>query len=259
VDKSSARASFLPPFVAFVEPSVDADRATLRERCIKAIGSPQRQGSVAMARFQTFALALSGLAVAGPGVAADLFIDFDVNPGGTAISAPTAFDNASPLRNTYATWGVHFSGPQAGEGGAILNASSFTSPALSGVNFLAFSAVEPGFAGPETIRFDTPMSVVSISASALSHPMTFTMQALDGSGAVVDTASLALSGAGYGALSVNSSADIRAVVLSVRGAGTNAYVFDNLFVSTVPEPPSALLAALGLGLIGWRRVMKPAP
>jgi len=212
-----------------------------------------------MTRFQTFVLALSGIAVAGPARAADVFIDFDVTPSGTAISAPTAFDNASSLRNTYAAWGVHFSGPQAGEGGAILNSSSFTSRALSGANFLAFSAIAPGFVGPETIRFDTAMSVVSISASALSHPMTFTMQALDAGGAVVDTASLALSGAGYGALSVNSSANIRAVVLSASGAGTNAYVFDNLFASTVPEPPSALLAALGLGLIAWRRAVKRAP
>jgi len=214
-----------------------------------------------MTLFRTFMLAVSAAAATGPALAGSVFIDFDTNPSGVAIDAPTTFDSASPLRNTYAAWGVHFSGPAADEGGAILNASSFTSPALSGANFLAFSALAPGFVGPDTIRFDTAMSAVSLSASALSHPMTFTLQALDAGGMVVDSASLALSGAGYGVLSVGSAGDIRAVVLSVSGAGTNAFVFDNLWASTspVPEPPAVLLAALGLGVIARRRAARPLP
>ena len=195
------------------------------------------------------------LVAAGSAQAASIFIDFDVDASGHPITAPSAFDNASPLRNTYAAWGVHFSGPAAGEGGAILNASTFTSHALSGSNFLAFSAVAPGFVAPETITFDSLMSTVSISASPLSHPMTFTLQALNSSGAVVDTQSLLLTGAGYGQLSVSSSADIHAVVFSVSGAGFNAYVADNLSASTspVPEPSTALLAALGCGALALRR------
>jgi hypothetical protein len=203
------------------------------------------------------------LLAAGPARAASIFIDFDVDTTGHPITAPADFDHASSLRNTYAAWGVHFSGPGVGQGGAILNASTFTSHALSGSNFLAFSAVAPGFVAPETITFDSLMSTVSISASPLSHPMTFTLQALNTSGAVVDTQSLLLTGAGYGQLSVSSSADIHAVVFSVSGSGFNAYVADNLSAATspVPEPSVALLAALGGGLLAWRRpaATKSAP
>lgn len=209
-----------------------------------------------MTRFLGSLAALAAAVAAAPAMAASVFIDFDTNPSGQPINAPAAFDNASPLRNTFAAWGVHFSGAQPGQGGAILNASSFTSHALSGGNFLAFSAIAPGFVAPETISFDTAMAAVSISASALSHPMTFTMQAFTAGGSLVDSASLALGGPGYGLLSVGSpAADIRKVVLSVSGAGFNAYVFDNLSASTapVPEPSAALLFALGGGLVAWRR------
>lgn len=210
-----------------------------------------------MTTLRKLMLALTAAVGAAPAVAASIFIDFDVNTSGAAINAPTTFDNANPLRNTYAAWGVHFSGPSSGEGGAILNSSSFTTKALSGANFLAFSAVAPGFVAPETIGFDTAMSSVSISASALSHPMVFTMQGLDAGGSVIVHTSLALSGAGYGTLTVNSTTtEIRSVVLSVSGAGTNAYVFDNLAASAapVPEPAPALLFTLGGFVMGWRRL-----
>jgi hypothetical protein len=181
-----------------------------------------------------------------------------VDANGNPIAAPTTFDNASPLGNAYSKLGVVFSGPGLDQGGAILNSSSFTSPALSGSNFLAFSAIAPGFVTPETITFNTPMSFVSIYASSLSHSMTFKMEAFNASGSSLDSQTLTLSSAGYTQLSVQSPGNIKSVVLTVTNAGPNAYVFDDFTASStsVPEPSSLLLVACG-GFLAYRRRRSP--
>jgi len=166
---------------------------------------------------------------------ADIVINFDVNPNGQAIAAPAAFDSAGPLHNTYAAFGVHFSGPSSNQGGALLNSSSFVSHARSGFNFLAFSAVESNqFVGPETISFDSPVLAVSIYACSLGHPLTFTMQAFNAAGELVDSDSINAVGTGYNLLSVASDAGIRSVVLASPGAGFNAFVFDDLLATRPP-------------------------
>ncbi|MBI1190268.1 MAG: hypothetical protein GC200_06250 [Tepidisphaera sp.] len=163
-------------------------------------------------------------------------INFDVNPAGQAISAPAAFDNASPLHNTFAAWGVHFSGANSNQGGALLNDSTFSVRAFSGHNFLALSTVESTeFGGPETITFDVPMTQVSIEASGIGHPLAFQMQAFDASGVMVDSDTLTT--AGWSQMTVASNAGIRSVTLRVLTSGVNTVTFDDLLA--VPEmPPS---------------------
>ena len=172
------------------------------------------------------------MVVMGCGAArADISINFEVDASGQPISAPAAFDNAGPLRDAYAAWGVHFSGPTSAQGGAVLNDSTFALPARSGHNMLALSGIEPAeFGGPETISFDSPVYLVSIYASGIGHPYTFTMQAFDAGGTLLDSTSLLT--AGFGRLTVSSSTGIRRVVLSAPSAGVNTYVYDDLFAST---------------------------
>lgn len=125
------------------------------------------------------------LLIGGGRARGDVFISFDANASGQPLNAPAAFDNAGPLREAYAALGVHFAGPgtPTAQGGAILNSSTFVSPAHSGANFLAFSGVEGSeFVGPERVTFDSLMSSVSVFASCLGHPQTFTVQAYDAPG-----------------------------------------------------------------------------
>ncbi len=168
--------------------------------------------------------------------ATDIHIDFDKKAINQPISAPALFDSASPLTNLYAPLGVHFAGPAAEQGGAILNDSTFTMDALSGHNFLAFSAVAGEFVAPETITFDVPMSFVSIHASGLFHPFTFTMQAFDQGGVLLDTSTITTGI--FGTLSVVSCSKIKKVVLTVPNAGLNSFVFDDLFASTATASPT---------------------
>jgi hypothetical protein len=176
-------------------------------------------------------------------------INFDVDSGGTAITAPATFDNGSPLHNLYAPLGVHFTGSTPDGGGYILNDSTFTTKARSGSNFLAFSF---GL-GPETVTFDTPLSSASIFVSSLSHIISFEMDAFDAGGALLDSDTLSSSIQGYNELSVASPSGIKKIVLSVvSNPGLNSYVFDDFFATAVPEPSSFLLFAGG-GIIFWFR------
>jgi hypothetical protein len=192
-----------------------------------------RPVALALVSYSVLLVALSPLH------AATFTIDFDVNAVGQAISAPSIFDNASPLRNLYSPLGVHFNGPTVDSGGYILNDSTFTTPARSGSNFLAFSA----YTGPETVTFDSPMSFVSVYACGLGHTYSFTLQAFDVAGNLLDTNTLSTSG--YSQLSVSSAGAIRKVTLAAPTAGVNSYVFDDLFVTSVPEPSKMAIWAVG--------------
>jgi hypothetical protein len=193
-------------------------------------------------------------ALCAVGVAqADITINFDMDANGQPIAAPAAFDSASQLRNLYAPLGVHFSGPTSTQGGAILNDSTFALPARSRFNLLALTGIEASeFSGPETISFDMPVFLVSIYASGIGHPYTFTMDAFDAGGGLVGTNSVTT--AGFSQLSVASASGIRSVRLSAPSAGINTYVYDDLFASTVPAPASiVLLTGGGVFLLRRRR------
>jgi hypothetical protein len=188
------------------------------------------------------------LAAVSPARAGSVSINFDVNAGGQSIVAPATFDNGSPLGNLYAALGVHFSGPTPETGGYILNDSTFTSKAHSGVNFLAFTA---GL-GPETITFDSLQAAASIYASSLSHAMTFRLEAFDAGGALLDSQAISTSSPGYSQLGVASSAGIKKLVLTVlNNPGGNAYVFDDLVATSVGSSAPWIDLGSGLGSGTW--------
>jgi hypothetical protein len=95
-------------------------------------------------------------------------IDFD------DASAPCNFSLTTAVREQYATRGVHFDGPAALDGGAILDeCGSFGVSGHSSPNFIAFNTgatlMDGGKPrGPQTIRFDFPLSSVRILAGHAS-------------------------------------------------------------------------------------------
>jgi hypothetical protein len=111
--------------------------------------------------------------------AAVTVLDFDYGTAGT----PCAFSSENPLREKYAGFGIHFAGPNATDGGAILDqCSAYGVAPHSGSRFLAFNAgatlANGGTAtGPETIRFDSVKRVVQIyvSQGAATGTATFTL------------------------------------------------------------------------------------
>lgn len=77
-------------------------------------------------------------------------------------TAPCLFDDTQPLTDEYASVGVHFTGPYAGAGGAILNqCGGFGIRARSGKEFLAFNVDLTYGKTPETITFDRPATRVA--------------------------------------------------------------------------------------------------
>ncbi len=174
-------------------------------------------------------------------------INFDTDAAGNPLSAPADFADTSPLTNLYATLGVNFSGPSAGNGGAILNQTGgFGVNARSGQNFLAFNGGSIGTAytasNPETISFDLSQSMVSLWVSVGGIPgSTISLTAFDASSNVVSTDALTIStGSTYSQLLV-TGAGIRSVALT----GPSVFVADDLGFSTAgtaaPLPNTAVL------------------
>src|SRR5687768_16350986 len=92
---------------------------------------------------QIWAAGMGILILAGGAAhAAPVTIDFERLPDGTAVTAPTVFTAASPVREEFAGLGVHFAVPGGHPanvaGGAILS-GSFGVAGFSGSNFLAFN------------------------------------------------------------------------------------------------------------------------
>jgi hypothetical protein len=234
-------------------------------------------------------VAAVGLCLAAPGFGRAGLITFDepfvaglpvtVNYGGLL--------HATPLTESYAAEGVHFSGPNNGDGtvngGAIVNNPgdlyNFGAAPHSGDNVLAFNRNAqlgggfywPPFGGPtgkatdpETITFDSTQSQVSIWAAGGLLPHQFLIQGFDANNSLVDSQTLTTQD--WSELTV-SGAGIQSVVLTETGHAWDSWVYDDLSFTPdggsvsvaggpaqgAPEPTSLVLLCLGgFGLAGWR-------
>jgi hypothetical protein len=155
------------------------------------------------------------------------FDDFD---------AETLFVNSDgPLRDRYASFGLHFTGPAANDGGAVLDVSSFSVTGESVPNALAFNtgvtytATQGGGVarGPETIMFDTPIHAASIRAGQAAGG-TVRLTAFDGATPVSTNFQTA-----QAALQTLDVAAARITSLRIEFSGT-ASVWDDLTWSTSP-------------------------
>ena len=116
---------------------------------------------------RTFTLAILAL-TASPALAGSdvLVIDFETP------TATTGFSGMPALTNEYASDGLLFAGPIAGDGGAVLNqGGNFGVNARSGVQFLAFNdgaSSQTGTPrGPE--RLSSKVETISIWWTETSH------------------------------------------------------------------------------------------
>ena len=164
---------------------------------------------------------LAGLGAAPGAHAAVRTINFD------DVVAPSAFASTTPLTTQYAAQGVTFSGPAAGQGGAILDESgNFGVSGHSSPNFLAFNTGTYAI-GPETILFASPAHSVEIKAGQTGGG-TITVTAFDGSTPVAE--SFRTSAPALATLLVQA-----ARITSVRLAFTGTtVVFDDLTWASAP-------------------------
>ena len=176
-----------------------------------------------------------------PVAASQVVVDFDVDPAGNPIVAPSGFQEATRLDDLYAPLGVTFAGPGPQDGGAILNEyrSGFDVKPRSGSNFFAFSVTASYSDGgiprpPEMIMFETPVTSVSIFAGD-GNVHTFTMEAFDSAGQSLALDTRSNVGGEYVELSVSGS-DIRSVVIDRPNGADDGFVFDDLTYTPVPEP-----------------------
>lgn len=185
------------------------------------------------------------------------FIDFD------NVSAPELFIQTTALRELYASGGVHFSGPAALDGGAIINKDgNFGVNPLSGDNFLAFSRSNTAIlAGggrpidPLIITFDFPLAEVSIWASGGRTTDTFTMSAYNNSDDLIAFTTLDTQNWGelkiFGAVAVTNF--VKVVLTQTQSAEENVgpyFVYDNLSFNFAPVPIPSTILLLGSGLLG---------
>jgi hypothetical protein len=189
---------------------------------------------------------------------ATIAINFDTDPNGLPITAPSAFSETKHLSELYASLGVHFGGPGDLDGGAILHQdSNFGVNARSGLRFLAFNRGAVMADGgvprdPEKIRFDVLMSDLSVFVAGGGIVRTFVIEAFDANGNLVDSDTVKTQA--FSQLQVASPIGIRSVTLSVTEAGNHvAFVVDDLSGHTIPEPAGALLIGMASLLAGRLR------
>ena len=151
-------------------------RIALRFTALRAAGTTTVSGGISGARTTGGCCGHGGLspdATGATGVTTQTVgtqvINFDDAVAPDPNPAPCSFINTNALTERYASRGVHFAGPAAGSGGAILNqCGSFGVNGHSSPNFLAFntgvnySNGKPA-SGPETITFNKPISTATIN------------------------------------------------------------------------------------------------
>jgi hypothetical protein len=197
-----------------------------------------------------FAVVVATVTVAGPSWGASVTINFDTTATGSPLVAPSHFIDTTPLTQAYSSLGVHFSGQ-----GSILNAASnFGIQPRSGSNFLAFNG-SAGYGPPETISFDAPQFRVSMFVASGGPAADYSLQAFDGTGALLNTTTLHLGSSNtYSLLSVDG-AGIRSVRLSyAEMTADNTIVVDDLtFTTSTPLPSAATAGMVLMGGLGLRR------
>jgi hypothetical protein len=234
------------------------------------------------------AFAAVGLCLAVPGLGRAGLITFDDHyvAGIANTVSYNGLQNATQLTEAYAAEGVHFSGPNNGDG--TLNGGAIVYDAgdqynlgvapHSGNNVLAFNRNAQVGGGPyyywfpqspagkatdpETITFDSTQSQVSIWAAGGLQAHQFLIQGFDANNSLVDSQTATTQG--WSELTL-SGGGIQSVVLTEIGHAGDSWVYDDLSftpdgsagvaggASGAPEPGSLVLLSLGgFGLAGWR-------
>jgi hypothetical protein len=167
----------------------------------------------------------------GSAEAAVTVLDFDYGPAGE----PCAFADVGPLREKYAGFGIHFSGPNATDGGAIQDTcGNWGVEPRSGLRFLAFASDgQLGNGGvarwPEKISFDSVKRVVQIYVSQSGFSVgdaTFTMVGKR-AGKVIRTATVDTSTSDWVRLRVQARNGFSRVVLRASDPD-DAWLADDL-------------------------------
>lgn len=168
---------------------------------------------------------------------------------------PASFDLTKALRTEY--FGLTFAGPDANDGGAILNKfGNFGFDPRSGDNFLAFNnkidqdiMTDGGRPeDPETIIFSELVSDVEIWANGFACE--FRMDVLNVAGGIIGSVEVDADGE-WVKLSFASNTPIQAIVLT-ETTGDQAFCFDDLNYTPVPTPGALGMLAVG-GLLTARR------
>lgn len=220
------------------------------------------------------AVAAVGLCLALPDLGQAGLITFD-DQYVAGIPVPVNYNlvQATPLTDSYAAEGVHFSGPNNNDGtvngGAIVEDVPFyMAPGdylnfgvlpHSGTNMLAFNRNAqlggssyyyggpiglPGQAtDPETITFDSAQSRVSIWAAGGLEAHQFLIQGFDPNNNLVSSQTLTTQG--WAQLTV-SAGDIQSVVLTEIGGIHDSWVYDDL--SFTPSDLTIVVAGIGNSL-----------
>lgn len=174
-------------------------------------------------------LALSAVvATPGPASAAvETLVTFD------GFDAPSGFSETGPLRNQYSAKGVRFRGPNATDGGAVLDKDGGwpVSP-VSGENWLAFNpeaTMSNGGTpvGPQKMIFDRRQNVVRILVNQSgSDSVVFTLVGKRGDRTVARSV-FSTNNANWETLRVSNRRGMSAVVLKTTDSGP--WLADNLF------------------------------
>ena len=168
-----------------------------------------------------------------PGAALADLIDFEAAPG-----------NHNTIGNFYAGQGITFEATWDFHNWAAGN-TSFTINGLWGAH-------PQGSDSSGYINSATGLTDASVLVKASSgHTMTMEAYAgLNGTGALLDSASVLSSGTGTAHLLSVSGSNIGSVVIT-NGGGF--WAADNFDFTPIPAPGAALLGVMGLGLVAWVR------
>jgi hypothetical protein len=207
-----------------------------------------------MGRFFVLFATLSLFLFSSPGDACALEV---VSIGFDNVIGKIGYRSANPLRDEYASLGVHFRGEAEKDGGAILIAEAIGFNAQSSPNVLAFNRTaklaNDGIATwPEIIFFDSLWKTVSIDVTSYEGVDHFILTGFDSSGKEVVSSSLDTDTDRFSwqPISVSWATGLKRVELTRLENGGVSFAADNLLLTerVVPEPGTMLL--LGLGLIG---------
>ena len=159
---------------------------------------------------------------------AQLVVNFDTG------TAPCSFSETAPLREEFAFAGIHFRGPTADQGGAILNeCGRFGVGARSGRQFLAFNKFESYAKTPERIIFDDLQTRVSLYMASQERSKYRLVGKRDG--LVVSQAVVVGTSGRYTKLSVRSDEGIDRVKFTAQA---DTFVVDDLELALPPVATS---------------------